>query len=737
MAPSRDGGFSITLTLPASLAPLSLAFVVALPPAPPAEGARPGRTKYVAPLQGAHFTALIGAAPGSPTPLGPSLARPAGARAAGKRGGGKAAADAGAGEAVNFAVRCRGGQVSLVLLRPPAAGRGGEWGQMELTLDAGVNRTGDTWHVALPALTGLDTLCYGWRVDGDVSWESGHRVQPDQLMLDPAAPALALLPPSPPPPRALPALHSGGGGGGGGAPALAASSLASLAPGYAAAAAGVSAPLHRPLESLRALEVDVRTFSAGAAGVAHPGTFLGVAERLDHIRAVGVNCVILTPSYATAQGVGLLGRATVSFLAPDPALSTSPADPAAAAAALRAMVAALHAAGVEVLPSLDVAFTAEGTDAAPAALSLRGLDHSAYFRANGVLNCGSPAVGGLLTAAMRRWARDFGVDGFCLLNAENLAQDADGSVTDAPALAEALAADPVLAGLKLLAAPSDEALLPRQGARGFPHWGLWQQRNAAFPRDLTAFVAEGTPGMLAAVARRLTGSADVFGALLEGGMPGNLAAGRRPAFSFNSVSSLGRPPLPAVAEGVAGAAAAAAAAAGAPAPPPELAATVAKSLLAAVVLSQGTPVVSQEVTADVEVARFVGVLMRLRRRLARLLLPPSFDAPRDLTWHGAAGGEPDWEGAAAGAGDSNYLALCARHAADGSAVYFGLNPHLHAVAAALPPPPEGHAWLRAADTALPAPHDAALDECVAVEGSSYLVAPKAAVVLVAGVVERL
>lgn len=31
--------------------------------------------------------------------------------------------------------------------------------------------------------------------------------------------------------------------------------------------------------------------------------------------------------------------------------------------------------------------------------------------------------------------------------------------------------------------------------RGFPHWGVWQQRNTAFGADLVAFLAEGEAGL--------------------------------------------------------------------------------------------------------------------------------------------------------------------------------------------------------------------------------------------------
>lgn len=141
---------------------------------------------------------------------------------------------------------------------------------------------------------------------------------------------------------------------------------------------------------------------------------------------------------------------------------------------------------------------------------------------------------------------------------------------------------PLLAGcaadpLPTPPAPAACAAPSRQGKRGFPHWGLWQQRNLWFQRDIMAFMAEGkrgrargagtgrercsppgprwlparpacrpahshphsraagrpparpadTPGMLTAVAGRLTGSAAIFDADWDpaAGLPGNLAIG--------------------------------------------------------------------------------------------------------------------------------------------------------------------------------------------------------------------
>ena len=72
----------------------------------------------------------------------------------------------------------------------------------------------------------------------------------------------------------------------------------------------------------------------------------------------------------------------------------------------------------------------------------------------------------------------------------------------------------------------------------------------------------------------------------------------------------------------------------------------------------------QDAVAELAAAHFVGVLMRLRRRLAPLLLPPRFDSPRDIRWHAAdASVAPIWDaelaGEAAGSGklDTSFLAF--------------------------------------------------------------------------------
>ena len=71
-------------------------------------------------------------------------------------------------------------------------------------------------------------------------------------------------------------------------------------------------------------------------------------DRLEHIRATGVTALMLTPVTLAAPGDGALGRAPVSYFAPDPAYAVG-ADPGAPVRELRQLVRRLHEEGLEVL----------------------------------------------------------------------------------------------------------------------------------------------------------------------------------------------------------------------------------------------------------------------------------------------------------------------------------------------------------------------------------------------------
>lgn len=659
------GGYSLSFELPIKLAPSTFAFLLRVAAK---QGKKPS---YVKPLRGTYFTTLLGALPGLSSPLGPSLTQ----------------------KNVNFALRCRGAEhVNLVLMRAPAV-PSQSWKIMDFTLNPSQNKTGDTWHVSLPELKNLDSLFYGWRVQGDVSWDQGNRINPEAILLDPYAQHVAFLPPESGPPQKLTRIGLANGSSG-----LALSSLAGLS-----SFKPINKVLHAPLKNdpLSVLEIDVASFSPTK-------TFLGLIDRVPEVASLGFNAVVLTPCYATARGGGPLGKAAVSYMAPDPTLSSDPINPLTASNELKRAIRAFQEAGIAVIVSFDLTFTAEGTDESPSTLSLRGLDYSGYYRPNAVLNCGKPAVHHLVMSTVHSWAKEYGVDGFHFVNAENMVQDSDGFILDAPPLVEALAHDPLLADLMLLATPGDDSLLPRGGSRGFPHWGVWSQVNSAFVKDMQAYLVHGTGTSTAQIATRLAGSTDIFDVQSEG-YPGCLGTGRRPWQSF----------IPA-------------------APLFEESATmsIAKSLLTVSILAAGTPMISQDWIKDPSMAAFVQKLLTLKHALSPLLSPPKFDSPRTVRWHTSSGGEPYWgeyspDESTYSQGGCEFLGMSV-WSDDGTAAYLGMNPMVGAVLVDLPHPPEGYSWLKGVDSGVPAPEDAVTSDLPAITSPNLSVSGKAVILLMAG-----
>lgn len=419
--------------VPIQLAPMTFAFLVDLSPSDNDEddaSSSKNDSAVLRPLLGEHFSVLLGLGSGQPSPPGPSLIDS---------------------HTVNFSVRARGGSgISLVLFKPPKSMKEtkesatGSWKYVEISLDPVLNKTGDQWHIAVPGIKRPESVRYGWRVDGDISWESGYRIQPDIVLLDPYAPSLSLYPMTPEPPLPVPHLSIPEVSVDGVNSDLYTPSSSSLARRKDVVALsaldvslfdgdeeGTSPPLSLPLESLKVLEIDPRTFAQGPQVSRAPGTFIGVTERIKYLQALGVNSIVLGSSYSTSMidvGDGIRAAPT-TFMAPDPALSTDPSSARIASKEFKSMVARLHAAGIEVIVAMDTTFVADGTDdASSPCVSLRGLDYPAYFRPNGVMNFGSPSVQSLLLSAMRRWTKDFGVDGFLFLNAENLSQGIVGFV---------------------------------------------------------------------------------------------------------------------------------------------------------------------------------------------------------------------------------------------------------------------------------------------------------------------
>ena len=271
------------------------------------------------------------------------------------------------------------------------------------------------------------------------------------------------------------------------------------------------------------LELHVRGFSMLNPAVPEPlrGTFAGLAAEasIAHLKKLGITTIELMPAMAWAdeRHLGPLGLTNywgynpIGWFAPDPRLAPG------GWAEVREAVAALHAAGVEVL--LDVVYnhSGEGDEFGPT-LSLRGLDNASYYRladdparyindagCGNILAADQPAVVRLVLDSLRAWVRYGGIDGFRFDLAPVLGRR-PGFDPHAPILA-AIEQDPVLRGLKLIAEAWDIGPGGYQVGR---FGGAWAEWNDAY-RDATRRFWSGRGGP-AELAGRITGSSDLFAA---------------------------------------------------------------------------------------------------------------------------------------------------------------------------------------------------------------------------------
>ncbi len=291
-------------------------------------------------------------------------------------------------------------------------------------------------------------------------------------------------------------------------------------------------------------EVHVRDFTMRLPGLppALRGTFLGLAHpaALAHFRALGVTTLSLLPVQHHLDEPGLVARGrinhwgynTIGFFAADPRFATAGPGPTEAAGRaeevrrsaratteFRAMVQALHEAGLEVVVDIVFNHTAEGSELGHT-LSWRGLDHAAWYRlkpgdrrrcedfsgCGNTLNAAHPRVLQFVLDALRHWVQVMGVDGFRFDLAPALGRAASGRFKPHAPFFAALLQDPVLARARLIAEPWD---LGPDGHRtgGFP--GRWLEWNDRFRDDIRRWwLGQGIDR--ATFARRFCGSADLF-----------------------------------------------------------------------------------------------------------------------------------------------------------------------------------------------------------------------------------
>jgi len=295
---------------------------------------------------------------------------------------------------------------------------------------------------------------------------------------------------------------------------------------------GTDQPLNIPLVDSVIYEMHVRGFTRHtSSGVAHPGTFAGLIEKIPYLRSLGITAVELLPVNEFEEGdtnrvnpftgeplLNFWGYQPTAFYAPNTAYSSQRAD-GEQVREFKQMVKSFHEARIEVI--LDVVFnhTAEGADDGPT-FSFRGIDNAIYYMLDpetgkylnysgcgNTVNCNNPVVREFIVDCLRYWVTEMHVDGFRFDLASILGRGQDGSVLKNPPLLESLAYDPVLANSKLIAEAWDAAGLYQVGT--LPSWGRWAEWNGIFRDDVRKFV-KSDQGMASALATRLLGSPDLY-----------------------------------------------------------------------------------------------------------------------------------------------------------------------------------------------------------------------------------
>ena len=268
------------------------------------------------------------------------------------------------------------------------------------------------------------------------------------------------------------------------------------------------------------------------AGVGHPSV-------IAHLKALGVTTVELLPIHHFVSEVHLLrsgltnywGYNTLGFFAPHAKYSSSGAH-GEQVREFKQMVKDLHAAGLEVVIDVVYNHTAEGGIDGPS-LSFRGIGNDVYYYltedgsqyidytgCGNTLDASHPHVLQMILDSLRYWANEMHVDGFRFDLTSALARSFN-DVNMLGSFMTAIQQDPVLRRMKLIAEPWDVGPGGYQVGE-FPV--LWAEWNDRF-RDTTRSFWRGT-GSVAELGWRLTGSADLFE-----------DEGRRPFSSINFVTA--------------------------------------------------------------------------------------------------------------------------------------------------------------------------------------------------------
>ena len=385
-------------------------------------------------------------------------------------------------------------------------------------------RTGFVWHCYLDGIAPGQR--YAYRVHGPYDPEHGQRFNPHVRLIDPYA-------------KALSGLHDWKAGSFGYTLGTDTEDL------VASTEDATGAPLSVVVDTrfdwgaeqepnLAFHELIVYETHIRGLTIQHPeipeqlrGTYLGMCQpvMLNYLKELGVTAIELMPIHAFVDDQFLLDRGlrnywgynTIAFFAPDPRFRAGN-EVGAEVKQFKELVKAMHAAGIEVI--LDVVYnhTAEGNHLGPT-MSFKGIDNTSYYRlvdetpryymdytgTGNTLNVRHPQTLQLMMDSLRYWVSDMHVNGFRFDLAAALARSLH-EVDQLSSFFMLIHQDPTLSQVKMIAEPWDVGPGGYQ-VGNFPiRWAEWNGRY----RDAMRAFWRGDGGSVSELAYRLTGSSDIY-----------------------------------------------------------------------------------------------------------------------------------------------------------------------------------------------------------------------------------